>query len=201
MERGGLSYSQRQIVILLCLLVTIIAFGAAETQQGIDPGERVTVVNEKVTSLSTCKNITWQENEPVYGTCTGSREETICLDAPLNQSCSVETIEYSYTCEQGSRVVEHSREECDPTGFLVNNNVRLRTSEYRCSVVDDGKIYVLCDSIYDGNGDGICTSGESCMRFGIVGSNVVKEERNSGDEWTSDDGTFFLPEATAEVLE
>ena len=53
---------------------------------------------------------------------------------------------------------------------------------------------------YDGNGDGICTSGESCMKFVVNGDSFEKYEKNSEENFKDDDDSFFLQRASAEVL-
>ena len=89
---------------------------------------------------------------------------------------------------------------CRITALVVNNAVRIDIQDYVCSTEEGLVVTVLCDSKFDGNGDGICNSGESCMRFTIDGSAVTKEEKNSRDDFVADDEDYFLEEATAEVI-
>jgi hypothetical protein len=85
--------------------------------------------------------------------------------------------------------------DCTTTGYLAAASTIINTTNYNCTVTDDGKVYLTCDSMYDGNGDGVCTSGESCIQFGIVGSFVTRKERNSQDAWQEHDPTYVMVRA------
>ena len=170
--------------IITCLLALAIAFA----------------LPSGVNTITTCKNISFQEQETIWSTCTRTRTEQVCTDVPLNLSCHQEQETETYTCANGTTTVEKTNTICETTGFIINDAIKLNTNTYHCSVIDEGKVYVTCDSIYDGNGDGICTSGESRVQFGIVGNTVQRAIRNSQDKWTETDDSFFLGEASAEVL-
>jgi hypothetical protein len=85
--------------------------------------------------------------------------------------------------------------DCTTTGYLTAAQAIINTTGYNCTITDDGKIYLTCDSMYDGNGDGKCTSGESCIQFGIVGNYITRKERNSQDTWQDHDTTYTMKRA------
>ena len=86
-------------------------------------------------------------------------------------------------------------DSCTTTGYVAAASAVIDTTGYNCTVTDDGKVYLTCDSIYDGNGDGKCTSGESCIQFGIVGNYVTRKERNSQDTFVDYDTTYVMTRA------
>lgn len=142
--------------------------------------------------IQVCKQVTWDEHAPIYSNCTTTYNQTNCSDAPVNKSCTTVQNSFTYSCINGSATVTKQRQDCATTGFMVSGKF-INTTDYRCAVTTDGKEFVTCDSIYDGNGDGICTSGESCIQFGIVGNYIVRKERNSQDQFVDSDNSFFLP--------
>jgi hypothetical protein len=98
-------------------------------------------------------------------------------------------------------VVQKTRKDCRTKEYLINNAVKLIPENYQCSIEEiNNKIVAVCDSKLDGNGDGICTSGESCMKFVVDGNAVEKSERNSRDDFIPNDKSFFLERAVAEAL-
>lgn len=147
--------------------------------------------------ITACHTTTWEEPEPTWANCTVVIPTTTCTDVPANKSCSTTSVTQTYLCINGSASVQHQRTDCTTTGFRIDNAVVLNTTGYNCSLTDAGKLYVTCDSIYDGNGDGICTSGESCIQFGIVGNFVTRKERNSRNDWLDKDPSYVI--ATPEV--
>lgn len=126
---------------------------------------------------------------------------TPVTDSPGNTSdASAPAAQVSYVMINGTNLTTplQAVTTCDQTGcaitaYTVTGAGTMNTTGYNCSVTDNGKVYLTCDSIYDGNGDGICTSGESCIQFGIVGTYITRKERNSQDQWVDHDDSFFLP--------
>src|SRR5258708_5355069 len=112
------------------------------------------------------------------------------VNIPLNLSTPMQAIQ---TCDQSAG--------CIQSGYIVNGNTLINTTGYNCSVADDGKTYLTCDSVYDGNGDGVCTSGETCVQFGIVGSFITRKERNSQDHWIENDPSFVMPTPPVQTLQ
>jgi len=145
-----------------------------------------------------CQNITSSVEEQQYGNCT--RQDVICDDAPLNATCHIS--EMTYQCGRGSKTVEKTEQRCKTKAYVIKNKYKLNIDGYVCTPSkDNGIITVVCDSIYDGNGDGICTSGESCLKYVFQGNNMQKLEKNSRDEFTESDQTYFLDEPTTEVVQ
>jgi len=66
-----------------------------------------------------------------------------------------------------------------------------------CSAVGNE---VICDSKYDGNNDGICQSGESCVKFVVTQDKVERYLKNSQEEFTAEDESFFLEKLDYEVV-
>lgn len=156
-----------------------------------------------------CKIVEWQEEEPVYGTCTNYYEGRVCDDEPLNTSCQVKELSYNYQCKTGTTKVTRSKQICREKDLqiLVDNidGKKAYNINYgdwgKCSysAIDD-TLTIICDSKYDGNNDGICQSGESCIKFEINKGGTTRSMKNSKDEWAADDGTFFLEKLEIEVV-
>jgi len=148
-----------------------------------------------------CRNITWEEEEDVYGICSEDYLVTLCDDEPLNTSCSEVTKQHEYSCYQGQENIQKTKQECQTTGYVINNVVDIDTSMYSCSTTEEGEnIVLLCDSKFDGNGDGICTSGESCQKFVVNNNNFEAYEKNSKENFMLEDNSFFIDRASVEVL-
>jgi hypothetical protein len=161
-----------------------------------------------IEKIEDCVNVTWQEEETIYKRCTGEENITICDEISINQSitenqtCHSEVSQYEYSCVDKINTIDKSRKDCKTKAYVINKEVKLDTKGYSCSVSEEKSDKVLlCDSIYDGNGDGICTSGESCLKFIIKGKTFKKLEKNSRDDFIEDDRSFFLQRASAEVLQ
>jgi hypothetical protein len=189
---------------LLCIFLIIATVSFLVSAQIGEQTLSETIVPTEVAAvqqIEECKDVFWEEERAVFGTCATEVMVKECSDPPANKSCTETRTNFSFSCETGKETIQHTQRDCVPVGYLINDQITLSTKEYACSLIDDGKVYVTCDSRYDGNGDGICTSGESCMRFGIVGNFVTTEKRNSQDEFTESDDSFFLDEAKVEVFE
>lgn len=153
-----------------------------------------------VEEIKDCATIQFQEMENVYGTCT---QNVLQCNGADNSSCA--TVEEQYQCKTGEQQVTKSYQQCKTVGLRINNGqkiVELDTKEYACSTQESGtQIIVTCDSVYDGNGDGQCKSGESCQRIVINGTSIAKSEKNSEEDYLADDTSYFMPEVGMEVIQ
>lgn len=175
----------------------------AEEEILLTPLALETQVQGAVTSLETCTTVNYEEEEYVYQNCTRLLEPVVCSDEPTNASCNTPA-EETYECVTGTQVVQKSRDDCETFGYMLDNgvkNVKLTTTDYSCSTTEEnGIVTVICDSKFDGNGDGICSSGESCQKFILEGGSFAKYEKNSQDEFTTEDDSYFAERASTEVL-
>lgn len=158
------------------------------------------VATPPVEEIQECTTIQFEEKENVYGTCT--KEALECSGAD-NATCA--TVQKEYSCKTGEQQVSKSYQQCTTVGLRVNNGekiVELNIRDYACSRQESGtQIIVTCDSKYDGNGDGICKSGESCQRIVVNGTSIMKSEKNSDDEYREADDSYFMPEVGMEVIQ
>jgi hypothetical protein len=164
------------------------------TQDTIDPD---------ITQIQDCTQEKWTEKTPIYDTCTQTREQTTCSDEPINITCETKNISYDYQCITDYQESEKIKEICKTKSYVIKNKYKLDVDGYTCQTnKDNGNIVtMICDSIYDGNGDGICTSGESCIKYVISNNTFNKYEKNSKDEFIQEDDSYFLPKTTEEVLQ
>lgn len=185
------------LFILLSALVSVIVFAVIHVSDGID-----------LEVIQDCRMVYWNETEDILGTCHYDVNETICSDPPMNTSCETFWHRYNYSCIVDRRTIERSREECVDREFqlYVNRSGIIRQFELKygdwgkCSYLPGNyTLLIVCDSRYDGNADGTCQSGESCMLFGITRDNIRTYMRNSGEEYRENDNTFFLQKLKMEA--
>lgn len=154
-----------------------------------------------VNEVTDCKTVTWQEQVDIVENCAKPYFETVCSDYPINQSCTEELRHYTIPCITGTQTINKSKQECKTTALTIADKIKLNIKDYACTVTKAQNEYeAICDSKYDGNGDGICTSGESCQKFVIQGDQVQQLVKNSQDTFTSTDDSFYLQKSGVEVL-
>jgi hypothetical protein len=182
------------LLISTLIIVSFAVFVFAEGSEYIKvtPDPQIPGVIKK----EMCAEVVKERFEQKYDICTYNVTEWEC-SGPTNSSCTEEQVEYTDLCLNGTTVVTSVEEICEETGFMLND-IEIDTRGYICSAFEDGKTYLVCDSKYDGNGDGVCTPGESCVRFGAVGGYITREEKNSEENFASRDDSFVLdkPEVT-----
>jgi len=91
---------------------------------------------------------------------------TFCKDFPINKSCvSVNTKNQTVPYIAGSYDYFQNTTICENVGLNVNNKIINYTKfGWKCSLNEN---ILECDSMYDGNSNGKCTSGESCTKIDI----------------------------------
>ncbi|MBU0757619.1 MAG: hypothetical protein KKF44_06120 [Nanoarchaeota archaeon] len=184
------------LLILILLAVFITTFAAATI---ISENLRTTQLSQ-VKAYQDCTPVLYDEKQEIFGTCNRDVTETICNED--NSSCSDKTTSEKYDCILDTEIITKSKEVCaEPTSYVINDAVKLLTKDYVCdSFQEDKSIIIICDSIYDGNGNGECTSGESCMKFVVTGKEIKQYEKNSRNDFVTTDLSFFLDKASSEVL-
>ena len=91
---------------------------------------------------------------------------------------------------------------CELYAYQIDNYGIISTKEYDCTeYYDYANFTLICDSKIDGNGDGLCRSGESCQKFFFEGDNMTVFEKNSVEEWYSTDSTYFLDRLQVEAIQ
>ncbi|MBR9699826.1 hypothetical protein GOV09_05190 [Candidatus Woesearchaeota archaeon] len=195
---------KKNIVIIVAVLAiaSLVVYSAMKTSK-VEVTQDISLEEKKE-----CKTLTWQEEQPIYGTCIASAEIPICDDEPLNKSCSMQDKNYTYTCRTGTNTVQKSREECKEKEFAISvedvsiKNYNLNYGDWgKCSYEADGEAAIItCDSKYDGDNNGICKPGESCIQFRITKEGVTRLVKNSQYEFTEEDESFFLEKLEVEEL-
>ena len=189
---------KRTIFFVCVLALSLIAIAMAQ--------------NNKIslTQVNDCVTNEWETEEPIYGTCQQEYTGTVCDDPPINNSCHEETNYYEYQCQTGTQKIPHTEKVCTPKAFEITKETADTVTEKgminfkewgKCSYEkQENGITVICDSKYDGNNDGICQSGESCIKFIVTADKVEKFLKNSKEEFTAEDESFFLKELNYEVM-
>lgn len=137
--------------------------------------------------------ITWEEQVPVYDYVTktrdtiGSCEEYSEVNQTMEKvSCITGTEEYQERVLTGTHTEQKSKTICKQDTSTLDIESKEKTISinyglqgFNC-VNSENKI--ICDSKNDGNGDGICQSGESCATFDIQKDKVLLTYSNSGEK-------------------
>ncbi|MBI4738196.1 hypothetical protein HY772_01315 [Candidatus Woesearchaeota archaeon] len=189
-----MSIFKNSLYVVVAGIVLFVAIFAGSSAGGI-------VESLRVQKIDYCANTSWLENQTLYGNCTNERVWQVCDDAPLNLSCQWFSENYTRTCTVGYKTVAKMDSVCHTTDVIADK-IKFAVENYGCSTQEDGtNVIVVCDSKYDGNGDGVCQSGESCLKYVVNGNTYEKFEKNSRDDFVASDKSFFVEEASAEVLQ
>ena len=101
--------------------------------------------------------------------------QTICSDEPVNSSCFVNTIKITVDKLIGNYNDLLNTSICKMIGLNISNKViNWQKEGWKCKW---NLLKLTCDSVFDGNGDGICTSGESCIEYDLSNLNEYKKSR------------------------
>ena len=93
----------------------------------------VLAVSINVNETEECKNVVVQEEEDILGNCTYEREVWRCDDEPKNTSCSYRTEYFTYPCVTGTKIVEHTKQECATKSLDIDNRFKINIPDYGCS--------------------------------------------------------------------
>jgi len=185
---------KKKTIIFACIIALVLITTAIAQTNKISLAE-----------VKDCKTVEWETEEPVYGTCTQETLQTVCTDEPKNESCQQQTLSQEYSCQTGTKTVEHSEEVCEPKAIEITKEFNdVITEKGRINFKEWGKCSyekeeIICDSKFDGNNDGICQSGESCIKFVITANGVKRYVKNSRDDFVEEDSSFFLEKLEYEV--
>ena len=180
------SWAQRvRVVAAILLFAFILAVLAMKAGGGDD-----------LPAVTSCVEETYTHDVSVDSVCSESFDRVVCDAANISCYNGIDTI--SYPCA----VIETRdsvRQSCSIVGYDADTR-RITGDGVRCSYesrVDP--VVVVCDSIYDGNGDGECASGESCARIIIDGDDTTVSLKNSRDNYVIEDDTFMLGDMVTEA--
>ena len=202
-QKPNVSVIKNILIIIFVLAVLSIAAYSVSYSKGSKTQVTADIELEEVED---CEMLHWTETEPVYGTCTNSYDTIICDDEPFNTSCYPGEETYEYKCKTGEKEIQKSKEICKDTEMKVT---LFETEEYsleygewgKCSYTTESETLVItCDSKYDGNNDGICHPGESCIQFRVTGDKIQRLEKNSRLDFIEEDSTFFLNKLSMEEV-
>jgi len=180
--------SRSKTLIILLALILLSAIGIISA---------LVIGNATVNEVQDCATEFYDAIEDVFGyvarerdiydNCVYYQNDTKCSDEPFNTSCGVATTEIGFKCSVGKesyqsyekvseQTVQKSRNVCVNKGYTVSisgstKKIDFDKAGYYCSL--EGNI-ITCDSVYDGNGDGKCKSGETCIKFEIANDGIGK---------------------------
>ena len=194
-KRGGRVIISNSKLFLILLVLTILStiISAIVLDNGVTVNEIQNCYEELYNEIEDIFDNVSKERD-VYDNCIYHSNSTVCADQPLNTSCVTNTTEIVYQCvigkesyqsyeKVGEQVVQKSKTTCDKKSYEIDiagsiKKIDFDKAGYYCSL--DGNI-ITCDSVHDGNGDGICKSGETCIKFEITsgGINTIQKRIDS----------------------
>jgi hypothetical protein len=192
------------VATILFIAFTLTAFAVARISNPIAVADDISLEE-----IEDCATEYWNETEPIIGECTYNYTERQCDDPSLNTSCISQEKSRKYPCQIGSQIVQKSKESCSDKELRVIVDELLGQKTYKLDYGDWGKcsyspgnfsLVIICDSRLDGNGDGICQSGESCIGFVISKYNIQRLLKNSRTDFAIDDDTFYQEQLNMEVI-
>lgn len=100
--------------------------------------------------------------------------QTKCKDEPLNLTCSEDIVQSNYSSYSSYNEVINTTLCKDVAAELDGEygKVKFDYGNYNCKL---DKFNFICDNKDDGNGDGICDSGESCINISIVNLRYISK--------------------------
>ncbi len=159
------------------------------------PNATTNETSDDIKKIEQCEDVPYTDVESVFEPCTIQRTNTVC-DAEMNKTCHTETVDSTEQCFTGKKTVQKTNRVCTTVGYVIFGK-EIRTEGYVCSIEEKGnKVTLICDSRYDGDGNGACSPGESCMRFVVTRESSEKAERNSHDQYLDFDDSYFLKRAS-----
>ena len=191
--------------LIIFAALALVVYGVSKISEPIPIANNVVLEQ-----IQDCSTIYWNETEYTYGTCTQKYNTTVCSDPPVNKTCHIEERQYDYICVISSKIVEKSKETCLPQKMEITIDKTVKQEKYLLDYGDWGKCsyspgtdsgIIICDSNKDGNGDGVCQSGESCIAFFVSKDKIEKMYRNSGVDFEPDDVTFYQNKIDWEALQ
>jgi len=176
------------IILVLTILSTII-ISAIVVDDNVTVNEIQNCYDEFYDEIEDVFDYVTRERD-LYNNCIYLSNSTSCEDEPFNTSCVTNTKEIEQQCVIGTesyenyekvrvQVVQKSKTICNNEGYTIDiagssKKIDFVKAGYYCSL--DGNI-ITCDSVHDGNGDGICHSGETCIKFEVTSKGINKIQR------------------------
>ncbi len=194
------------LIVIAIVVLSLVAYGASKVSEAKQVADGVSIeLNQD------CQTAFWNETETVMGECTSQYEINICDDEPINKSCHTQQKTNEYSCVKESRTVVKNSEICHDTELTLSVNKILNVKDrYKLKYDGFGKCaytpgndsaIIICDSNKDGNGDGICQPGESCIAFIVSKDKTERLYRNSRIDFASDDATFYQKKIDMEAAQ
>jgi hypothetical protein len=190
------------IIVVILAALSLIVYSVSTMVQVTD--------DIRLEDVKDCTTNYWNETEHIYGNCESTVTERICEDTTTNTSCSTQERTIVSECIKETKITEKSKETCVDKELRIAVNKALKDENYRLNYEGWGKcsysaidetLMVICDSEFDGNGDGICQQGESCIAFIVEKGGTQRLVKNSRIDYVPDDVTFYQDKLDMEVAQ
>lgn len=162
-----------------------------------------------------CTTVFYDEIEYEYGECYEYYDGEHCLNSSgAGTDCSIQEFEIVKNCVVGENIVLKNSTSCKfddeylisiDKGSIVLKK-QLDYSDFGPCVYEEneGCLIVTCQSKYDGANDGKfhgCKPGTSCQKFEICDDGIKTFFKNSRNDYSASDLSFFLPELSLGEVE
>lgn len=189
-----------KVLVLTIFLISVFALAVAS--QISQAANKVSLEEAK-----TCNVISYNDIQPVYGTCVYSFNSTNCLNSTgPNTNCLAEQVQQNYTCKTGETQVKKNSTECKPLNkFIVTIDKGSTLDEKEIDFSDWGVcvnstendcLIVTCGTLKGGSArNGIfngCDGGKSCQKFVFCKDSSKVLYKSARSEFSEYDPTFYL---------
>ena len=203
--------------INLAIFILVIAVLLSAAALSLEPIINILSKTSQVTpgisveEKNTCTTEFYNDVQDVFGACTYYNNRTSCLNTTgPNTACSTQQSTWAFSCKTGENIVTKNKTTCKANDeFLITidqgNAVLKKKIDYSewgpCihsqeNINGNSCLVVTCVSLYDGAHKGQftdCNGGKSCQRFEICDGSIKSFYKNSREEFTQDDPSFYMP--------
>ena len=205
----------KKLIIIISLILGVVLFSLFVASQLDLSKTPITTVESLHTFISakidlvkeeTCTTTFFDEEQPIYDSCAYYRNFTSCLNTTgPNTDCSSQQSVSAFQCRTGSESIARNRTECIPNKEFIIEIIEGETTlrkkiDYSdwgpcINEVQGSCLVVTCVSNEDGAFKGQftnCNGGKSCQKFEICDDGIKSYYKNSREDFTEDDPSFFL---------
>lgn len=168
--------------IIFILLFCIVLAGCASEQLELQLGAGTATVKQ----LQECKMVTYKDYRYEIETYF-SKENNTNQEREIYVEFEVNNTECTLL-QKFSITMDNKESTMDFTDFG------------KCSI-DEKEFCIICDSRQDGNADGICNGGESCLKNCLKDKKIESSQKNSREDYMTTDSSFKMTKAIPKLKE
>ena len=162
-----------------------------------------------VEDVKTCTTNSYDEVQPIFGTCINYYNYTSCLNTSgPNKDCSLQQSQKNFTCKTGEFVVNKNSTDCKPLNKFIVSIDKLSVIEKKeidfsswgvcINSTENNCLTITCGSQHGGSAvNGIfngCDGGKSCQKFLFCQDGIKVLQKAARENFVGYDPTYRLPE-------